>query len=205
MRLPSVGGKGDPRLHAGSGTGIRPAEQERLLLPKSARLAAGRSQTVARRGRRRGLRLAHGIRPIHELPARDTPSGPRDDRRGNAARGAHARRTSRRTGRPGRAPCDEGDAPAPVRDRPCRGATGSSGQPRPRRRARLGPDGVVLDVYTALRPHRSTGAELDAWADRLESEFGARLTATFVRDARETYAERGLLAVENERVGTPAV
>lgn len=35
------------------------------------------------------------------------------------------------------------------------------------------PDGVVLEVYTVLRPHRSTGAELDAWADRLESEFGA--------------------------------
>jgi propanediol dehydratase small subunit len=67
------------------------------------------------------------------------------------------------------------------------------------------PDGVVLEVYTALRPHRSTGAELDAWADRLESEFGASLTATFVRDARKTYAERGLLAVENERAGTPAV
>lgn len=49
------------------------------------------------------------------------------------------------------------------------------------------PDDVVLDVYTALRPGRSTGAELDAWAERLESEFGAPLTAAFIRDARSAY------------------
>lgn len=55
------------------------------------------------------------------------------------------------------------------------------------------PDDVVLEVYTALRPHRSTGAGLDAWADRLETEFGAALTAAFVRDARAAYAARGLL------------
>ena len=58
------------------------------------------------------------------------------------------------------------------------------------------PDDLVLDVYTALRPHRSSGAELDAWADRLESEYGAKLTASFVRDARVAYAERGFLRTE---------
>jgi propanediol dehydratase small subunit len=58
------------------------------------------------------------------------------------------------------------------------------------------PDGVILDVYTAMRPHRSTAAELDAWAERLESEYGAPLTAAFVREAREAYAGRGLLRAE---------
>jgi propanediol dehydratase small subunit len=57
------------------------------------------------------------------------------------------------------------------------------------------PDDVVLDVYTALRPHRSTGAELDAWADRLESEYGAALTAAFVREARAVYVKRGFLTM----------
>jgi propanediol dehydratase small subunit len=55
------------------------------------------------------------------------------------------------------------------------------------------PDDLVLDVYTALRPHRSAGPELDAWADRLESEFGAAETAAFVREARAAYGERGFL------------
>lgn len=58
------------------------------------------------------------------------------------------------------------------------------------------PDEVLLEVYTALRPHRSTAAELDAWADRLETGFGAASTAAFVRDARGAYAERGLLEAE---------
>jgi propanediol dehydratase small subunit len=58
------------------------------------------------------------------------------------------------------------------------------------------PDDVLLDVYTALRPHRSTGPELDAWADRLESEYGAAATAAFVREARAAYAERSFLREE---------
>lgn len=59
------------------------------------------------------------------------------------------------------------------------------------------PDDILLEVYTALRPHRSTAAELDAWADRLETEFGAASTAAFVRDARAAYRERGLLEPEH--------
>ena len=55
------------------------------------------------------------------------------------------------------------------------------------------PAGVILDIYTALRPHRSTAAELDGWSKLLETEFGAPLTASFVREARAVYAERGLL------------
>ena len=58
------------------------------------------------------------------------------------------------------------------------------------------PDDVLLEVYTALRPHRSTGPELDASADRLESEYGATATAAFVREARAAYADRGLLTEE---------
>lgn len=57
------------------------------------------------------------------------------------------------------------------------------------------PDGLLLEVYTALRPRRATGSELEAWAARLE-EHGARETAAFVREAALAYAERGLLAVD---------
>jgi len=55
------------------------------------------------------------------------------------------------------------------------------------------PDETILDIYTALRPRRSSGPELESWATRLE-ELGAPLTAAFVREARDVYAERGLLA-----------
>jgi propanediol dehydratase small subunit len=61
------------------------------------------------------------------------------------------------------------------------------------------PDEVILEVYTALRPHRSTAEELQGWANRLEAEHGAPLTAEFVRDACAVYAERGLLAPRGER------
>jgi propanediol dehydratase small subunit len=57
------------------------------------------------------------------------------------------------------------------------------------------PDDVIQDVYTALRPGRSTAAELDELAERLESGFGAGLVAAFVRDAATAYAGRGLLKV----------
>ena len=58
------------------------------------------------------------------------------------------------------------------------------------------PAGVILDIYTALRPHRSTAAELGGLAGRLESDYGAPLTAAFVREAQAVYAERGLLATK---------
>jgi len=67
------------------------------------------------------------------------------------------------------------------------------------------PDGLVLEIYTALRPHRSTAAELDAWAERLELEFAAPLTAAFVREARAVYAARDLLSQSSERSGTPTL
>jgi propanediol dehydratase small subunit len=55
------------------------------------------------------------------------------------------------------------------------------------------PQDVVLDLYTALRPRRSTAGDLESWAARLE-EGGAVATAAFVREAADVYAERGLLA-----------
>ena len=55
------------------------------------------------------------------------------------------------------------------------------------------PDELLLEIYTALRPRRSTGAELEAWAVRLDGH-GAAETAAFVREAVAVYAERGLLA-----------
>ena len=55
------------------------------------------------------------------------------------------------------------------------------------------PDEVILEVYTALRPHRSTADELESWADRLEEAFKATMTAAYVREARAVYAKRNLL------------
>ena len=57
------------------------------------------------------------------------------------------------------------------------------------------PGDDLLEIYTALRPHRSSAADLERWAERLETA-GAPLTAAFVREAREVYAARGLLARE---------
>jgi propanediol dehydratase small subunit len=58
------------------------------------------------------------------------------------------------------------------------------------------PAEAVLDAYTALRPRRSTAAELQALAERLEQEFAAPRTAAFVREAVAVYAQRGFLAVD---------
>ena len=64
-----------------------------------------------------------------------------------------------------------------------------------RRAAELAPlpDDTILEIYTALRPGRSSAADLESWAERLES-LDAPLTAAFVRDALRVYATRGLLA-----------
>jgi propanediol dehydratase small subunit len=64
-----------------------------------------------------------------------------------------------------------------------------------RRAAELAPlpDDTILEIYTALRPGRSSATELESWAERLDA-LGAPLTAAFVRDALRVYATRGLLA-----------
>jgi propanediol dehydratase small subunit len=55
------------------------------------------------------------------------------------------------------------------------------------------PDEELLEIYTALRPGRSTTEELEAWAVRLD-ELGATRTAAFVREAVVVYEARGLAA-----------
>jgi propanediol dehydratase small subunit len=62
------------------------------------------------------------------------------------------------------------------------------------------PPDTILEIYTALRPHRSSASELESWAKRLESEWNAPLTAAFVREAKDVYASRGLLAGERTPV-----
>jgi propanediol dehydratase small subunit len=62
------------------------------------------------------------------------------------------------------------------------------------------PDEVILEVYTALRPHRSTADDLEAWATRLEEEFQATMTAAFVREAQSVYAKRNLLLSDEPTV-----
>ena len=55
------------------------------------------------------------------------------------------------------------------------------------------PDETILAIYTALRPRRSTAAELEALAEQLDGR-DAPGTAAFVREAAQVYGERGLLA-----------
>jgi propanediol dehydratase small subunit len=55
------------------------------------------------------------------------------------------------------------------------------------------PDETILEIYAALRPGRSTAAELEAWAVRLDG-WQAPATAAFVREAAQVYARRGPFA-----------
>jgi propanediol dehydratase small subunit len=55
------------------------------------------------------------------------------------------------------------------------------------------PDERVLQMYNALRPHRSTFDELNGIADELENQYGAKVTAGFVREAADVYRRRKLL------------
>jgi propanediol dehydratase small subunit len=59
------------------------------------------------------------------------------------------------------------------------------------------PSSTILEIYTALRPHRSSAEELEAWAERLESELDAPLCAAFVREAAAAAAARGLLRADD--------
>jgi len=54
------------------------------------------------------------------------------------------------------------------------------------------PDVEVLAIYEALRPRRSTLAQLTTLADSLSAR-GAVRNAALVREAAEVYARRGLL------------
>jgi propanediol dehydratase small subunit len=55
------------------------------------------------------------------------------------------------------------------------------------------PDARILQMYNALRPNRSTKAELLAIADELETKYSAKVCATFVREAADVYERRNVL------------
>lgn len=57
------------------------------------------------------------------------------------------------------------------------------------------PDERLLEIYNALRPYRSTKAELIAIAGELD-KFGASVCASFVREAADVYEARGRLRVD---------
>lgn len=57
------------------------------------------------------------------------------------------------------------------------------------------PDERVLEIYNALRPYRSTKAELISIADELENKYKATINGGFVREAAELYDQRGRLRV----------
>ncbi len=51
----------------------------------------------------------------------------------------------------------------------------------------------IIAMYQQLRPGRSDYAELQALAERLRVDFRAPLCAALVREAADTYQQRGLL------------
>ena len=55
------------------------------------------------------------------------------------------------------------------------------------------PDEVLVTIYNALRPGRSTGEELLGWIERLENEYSAARNADLVREVLDVYEKRGLL------------
>jgi len=54
-------------------------------------------------------------------------------------------------------------------------------------------DERILEIYNALRPYRSTKADLLAIAEELENKYGAKICAAFVREACDVYERRGRL------------
>lgn len=58
------------------------------------------------------------------------------------------------------------------------------------------PDDRLLEIYNALRPYRSTKAELYAIAEELENKYGCKVNAALVREAADVYEKRGRLKKE---------
>ncbi len=58
------------------------------------------------------------------------------------------------------------------------------------------PDDQLLSVYNALRPYRSTKAELYGIADELETKYNCKVNAAFIREAADVYEKRGRLKAE---------
>jgi propanediol dehydratase small subunit len=55
------------------------------------------------------------------------------------------------------------------------------------------PDDRLLEIYNALRPYRSTKAELIAIAEELEGQYKAFNSAKLVREAADVYEKRDRL------------
>lgn len=55
------------------------------------------------------------------------------------------------------------------------------------------PDDRILEIYNALRPYRSTKAELYAIADELEHKYNCKINSKHVREAADVYERRGRL------------
>ena len=55
------------------------------------------------------------------------------------------------------------------------------------------PDDRLLEIYNALRPYRSTKAELIAIAEELENKYKATTSAKLVREAADVYEKRDRL------------
>lgn len=55
------------------------------------------------------------------------------------------------------------------------------------------PNDELLRIYETLRPERASYEELARLADYLESTYGARENAAFIREAADVYRARGLL------------
>ena len=55
------------------------------------------------------------------------------------------------------------------------------------------PDDLILEVYNALRPHRSTAEQLRALSARLGREFQAPECARWIEEAAAVYTRQGLL------------
>lgn len=61
---------------------------------------------------------------------------------------------------------------------------------------RVPPD-IILRVYGALRPHRSTFEELQTLAGEMEDRYEAKQVAQMMREAADIYRRRGLLRSED--------
>ncbi|NNU76919.1 diol dehydratase small subunit [Clostridium estertheticum] len=57
------------------------------------------------------------------------------------------------------------------------------------------PDARVLEIYSALRPFRSTKQELLDIATELDDKYNATINATLVREAADVYEKRSRLKV----------
>jgi propanediol dehydratase small subunit len=55
------------------------------------------------------------------------------------------------------------------------------------------PDARLLEIYNALRPYKSTKAELYAIADELINVYGAKVSGNFVKEAADVYEKRNRL------------